>query len=141
MKINEVQVGDWVNIKNPFGKVEATQIKNIHGENFNLEFKCDEEGLEKNTPGYYIENASPIYLTKLILEKNGFDVRDPSEAKLLMGEGNTTVTNITVKFYRGGMYLLLRVYDHYQRIEIKIQYVHELQHAMKLMGIDKEIEI
>lgn len=139
MRIDEIQVEDWVNIKDPYGRVRAVQVKNIYGDYFNLMSERDEKGIEKNFPGYYIGNASPIPITKEILEKIGFDIRNPREAKILMEDGNTTVINITVKFCREDLYLVLRVFDQYQKIEMKIQFVHELQHAIKLMKIDKDI--
>lgn len=54
----------------------------------------------------------PIPLTPEILEKNGF---------------------------RNGYIRIF--YDPYTRIEMEMQYVHDLQHFLRLCGIEKEIEL
>jgi hypothetical protein len=147
MTIYDLQVGDWVNVRQfPHGKnLIPVRVSSLAGGDLNSRGEGVVDVLvPRVTEGQVIssrtsDNCYPIPITKEILDKNGFDVRDSSEAKFLVDEGNTTVTNITIKFHQGDMILLLRVYDQYQRVEMKIQYVHELQQAMRLLKVNKDI--
>lgn len=84
----------------------------------------------------------PIPLTPEILEKNGLEKRCSDELVLF----DNSKIDIT------GEYFIIRYFVNTQRVwlckrtgvcenEIRknCQYVHELQHALKLCGIDKEI--
>lgn len=80
-----------------------------------------------------LSDLQPIPITAEILEKNGFEKRD--------GEYQDV-------FYHYGDFDLLiddRLepcgYTLYGVLELQIKYVHELQHALRLAGIDKEITI
>lgn len=76
----------------------------------------------------------PIPLTPEILEKNGFKKANYIE---VVGGLDT--------YYLGeeiGSFRIHRLQeDYYQFGLAKIKYVHQLQHALRLCGIDKEIEI
>lgn len=77
---------------------------------------------------------NPIHLTPEILEKNGFELqRDKSE----IGTLDT--------YWLGSELGAFRIHrlnnGDYQFGLAKIKFVHQLQHALRLCGIDKEIKV
>ena len=125
MKPEELMIGDWVS--------------------YNDKMSCKITALCKNRPvfdtllGYQdysvpYEKLKPIPLTPEILEKNGFELqRDKSE----LGTLDT--------YWLGSELGAFRIHrlnnGDYQFGLAKIRDVHELQHALRLCGIDKEITI
>lgn len=141
MKANELMIGDWVfctypSIKKP---VQVEEIRTV-GDNELKIIISDEKRLVFSER--YVE---PIPLTPEILEKNGF--KDISNHTLkgydtfrLDIEQRDFDYCITIKLKD---YFKLQSYDDrwYTLCEMEFgcNYVHELQHALKLCGIDKEI--
>lgn len=122
MEINELMVGDLVNIAIE-GYNNPTRIREIGS----FWVKVIKDEME-----YGDILVTPIPLTTEILEKNGF-VYD-SEDKLF--EDIYPRISMLYAQYRlvekGGI-------NYGEMSEIK--YVHQLQHALKLCGITKEIEL
>lgn len=124
MKPEELQLGDIV-ATTPSGmpiKVVAIHRKKVAYHACTDRFSWVRIGL-----------LQPIPLTPEILEKNGFNLsRDKSGIGILdtywLGEGI-------------GFRLHSFETDYYQFGLAKIRYVHELQHTLRLCGIEKEIEI
>lgn len=117
MKANELMIGDWVKTQYGFEKVREINAESIYAKN----------------GGYDLEELSPIHLTAEILEKNG----------LLKGEGFELDFS---RHHRLKVILLWTDAKGVSRTQItfylhKPQYVHELQHALRLCGIEKEIEL
>lgn len=132
MQINELMIGDWV-YRIDFNTPVPSKIIGIEIVNYDkMEYIVDV--LNKN--GYnvqlYLNEIKPIPITTEILEKNGF-VYD-SEDKLF--EDIYPRISMLYAQYRlvenGGI-------NYGEMSEIK--YVHQLQHALRLCGIDKEIEL
>ncbi len=124
MKANELMIGDWVRC----GKRRYMKVTQL-AENMD----CDD--------------INPVHLTPEILEKNGFVANKHvypypyyefinKEDKLKVGfafpQGNRT------------SYKDPWVYIDSERVFVEhlpCMFVHELQHALKLCGIEKEIEL
>ncbi len=93
----------------------------------------------------YGEGSSfdPILLTQEILEKNGFrkSVSPPGiHAKCYEIEDKDKKYCLTIANYNRYKRLLLNVdSEDSECFNIKCDYVHELQHALKMCGIEKEI--
>ena len=154
MKANELMIGDWVKTTSDWPERYQNKITRVRG-------LCDENGqidcdlTEPN--GAYVwsddeDSFEPIPLTAEILEKNGL------RKVTLDGEKGSKqdyyIDTHFVGYYN--MDALTRVhaspivYDIKQkwlfvddkqicRIELMCPYVHTLQHALRLCGIDKEI--
>ena len=130
MKANELMLGDWVSSR---GKKEKV-ISIYDG------FICTDSFVDSHD--YLFE---PIPLTAEILEKNGFvKVRD------FLWEIRSQDTCIKYEWHGKIMVEItnkLTKKDEYGRCNIAAftigwledMYVHELQHALRLCGIDKEI--
>jgi len=128
MEAKELMIGDWcaygVNCK---GRVTALTEHLI---------TLSVDGNEIN--GLYMlmpDMVRPIPLTEEILVKNGWDFRDRQYAI----ECEEDVQGIVeLSRDKDGYYWSIN-WDEYQII--RIHYVHELQHILRLCGIDKEISI
>ena len=131
MKANELQIGDYVNYRGQIIKV--TSLYDKGGSN--------EVGWsEKESVWVNADNVEPIPLTSKILEKNGFKV-----TRNISSSRNKDVWSLHVSKYK-----IFYITEHHNKkmfpyfwIEIgsnsDIKYVHQLQHALRLCEIEKEI--
>lgn len=151
MKANELMIGDWVMVypwdETPWKPNKITDI-NFHsweGTDF-----CDSVGVEE-WDELSLDDIKPIPLTAEILKKNGFYASEVSshhikyvcstgpidefaDIVLICGKDNKDkwrwdCLELRIHYYRGDIH------------QFKINYVHELQHALRLCGIEKEIEL
>ena len=143
MKATDLMIGDWVKCTDP--RCEGHQVDLIdHGN--------EEVGLDGEIDNF--ENIIPIPITPEILEENGLWEKDPDRnPNCLIAEANTTTFNDS----EGKPHSWVHIQDissiECMRWYIKIWgkgnlvtsgyigYVHELQHALRLCGIDKEITL
>ena len=125
MIVKEIRIGDYVNYRGQIIKVTSLYDKGGSNE----VGWSDKESVWVNA-----DNVEPIPLTPEILEKNGF-----SKSRLMGEQRHFT-------YYLAPSVSLLAIYDADFSLCIGdcaryIKYVHELQHALRLCGIDKEIEL
>ena len=137
MKANELMVGDWVYAIDDNGEKHPCRANNLEYDYINKrgDFCVDFYGT-----GYDVEwpditfDVEPIPLTVEILEKNGWiSARNGSGDFNLMDPciPQATVTKSIVGFQL----------NHGGYNGMCILYVHQLQHALRLCGIDKEIQL
>lgn len=121
MKANELMIDDWVynkNIDKPM-QVYPMMISQMF----------------RRTPDATTEdyNIFPIPITKEILEKNGFEDYD------------SYATLDTKKYrviYAFDGFLTIVDDDNQRKVSyLECDYVHHLQHTLRLCGIEKEIEL
>ena len=122
MKTDELMIGDWVN---------------YNGENFkiiSIGLFTQVGIMDSNNDVYsaFAKDLVPIPLTTEILKKNGFMC---IEACLKPKYAKYVCRNICVIFANNNFVSIPPC------LGMKCGYVHELQHALRLCGIDKEIEI
>ena len=126
MKAKDLMIGDWVydTILKGNTKVEMLSLSGIRGE-------FHEKVWNENT-------FEPIPLTPEILDKNGWECFDTyhkyshyRHPKAPFGILRRKEGGYTIEFRdeSGGLVFLF------------ILYVHQLQHALRLCGIEKEIEL
>lgn len=118
MKANELMIGDWVYLNYWDGKYP----QQIHGINYNswrgegyadwVDTDIDDEAS--------IKNVEPIPLTAEILEKNGFKDEDADLLYTFYDGWNFEIHNKTMLVSCGSIW-----------------YVHELQHALRLCGLNE----
>lgn len=125
MKPEELMIGDWV-LYNDKMSCKITAL-------------CKDRPVFDTLLGYQdwsvpYEKLTPILLTVEILEKNGF--RKESYIEVVGGLDT---------YYLGeeiGCFRIHRLQKGcYQFGLAKINFVHQLQHALRLCGIDKEIKV
>lgn len=133
MKAKELMIGDWVmfNGSDIYHQVYAVQGKSV---------KFDKQYW------YGADKLLPIPITPEILEKNGFKLKEKGVlyTEYVSGDEHSiiefgfykesihdidTVLNCELGFVGG----LDRIHH------CHVKYVHELQHALRLCGIEKEI--
>ena len=128
MKANELMIGDWVLFSGEPKRVRSIVVSD---DNRVERIYVFENTCQVSTIEAYIQ---PIPLTPEILEKNGF---------FRLGKQYNTWCmrgfNFSLDFIDG-------VFGYYEQGKphnptFVTKYVHELQHALKLCGIDKNIEL
>ena len=126
MKANELMIGNWVMVRRPSNRLEKVRVKSVIG-NGTIEAKT-RDGLV-----VFGESAvEPIPLTKDVLEKNGFTCDANG-----MNDSDEPVVSVEYgEFQRN-------TDDGFEMLADgkAIKYVHELQQALRLCGIEKEITI
>lgn len=139
MKANELMIGDWVcyskqnNYCTKVNEIKCTHdvpddmlyyIKGQRDNRDRLKNEFDET--------FIVDILSPIPLTPEILEKNGFHKEWDEDVVLMVCDTIIVETGDNYKLYKDGkMYL--------RGVLAPLYYVHELQHALRLCGIEKEI--
>lgn len=143
MKADELMVGDYLRVNRdrlciPEGKI--VRVTEIDSENTFREkglkgcARCEAVGDPWLSGGIWCDYLDPIPLTPEILEKNGF-----SKSRLMGEQRHFT-------YYLAPSVSLLAIYDADFSLKIGdcaryIKYVHQLQHALRLCGIEKEITL
>jgi hypothetical protein len=136
MRIEELSVGDWVCAKLAKWENEDAdmtpplQVKRINGiERHNLYVDLFNPSNNTIEHSAFVEDLIPIPLTSEILEKNGF---------VYVGGGFFSYDTVDL-FYEDGKFYFVREAG-YDKL-LKVEHVHQLQHALRLAGIEKDIEV
>ncbi len=117
MKVKELQIGDYVDYRGQIIKI--TSLYDKGGSN--------EVGWSnKESVWVNADNVKPIPLTPEILEKNGF-IKESREF-----QRNTLQYCVLTD----GLWIDISEENYF---EGKLEFVHQLQHALKLCRIEKEI--
>ena len=134
MKANELMIGDYVY----FNCFDGSKIiVKVTGFKDNIVYGVSEYG----THWCQISKVEPIPLTAEILEKNGIKwlCTEPSGRKTYCcNEPVVQCTYIPDSGWLINAGVGGRIKVHFVEIS-KVQYVHELQHALRLCDIEKEI--
>lgn len=132
MKITEIQIGDWV-----YNKFHKKPIRITPYDFFTHGHRSDgEQYLLVNSEPAIGRDYDPIPITPEILEKN-------FERKTYYGIFDDYY-DFEIREYNDGMYII-----NYHSCEmalpptqiVGICFVHELQHCLALLGIDRKIEL
>lgn len=132
MKANEVMLGDWVMLTDPIHNGEKVQVKEIHTDCY------------ITVDGGIVPMFEPIPLTKEIVEKNfsffPYNGEGAIEHYYLLDD----YYDVEISEYTDGLWEV--VVDEVEMSDMPtwkmyVCHVHELQHAMRLVGIEKEIEL
>ncbi len=130
MKAEELMIGDWVIFKAETPKM--CKVVSIDTDNGNYI-------RQSLTDTYYTEDCfEPIPLTAEILIKNGISL---SYDKNIYGSHFKEDKDYRLEISqekRDGIFWSINGDEYHV---LKLNYIHELQHALKLCGIEKEIVI
>ena len=130
MKAKELMVGDWVK----YGK-KKHQCYNVCGHTNHVML---DNGVFTN-----VMNIEPIALQRVHLVKNGFKAKDADDCIFVYNNGY----EVKVMFDDGSpeegleSYIFLKIDFADKDMTMEIRYVHELQHALRLFEVDKEIKL
>ena len=138
MKVNELQIGDYINYRGQVIKV--TSLYDKGGSN--------EVGWsDKESAWVNADNVEPIPLITEILKKNGFETED-DEHFSIQGQSDILellLVELPFDFYYFDIVRTEKTINkcnqrcYIDRYFASIDYVHQLQHALRLCGIEKEI--
>ena len=149
MKAEDLMIGDWVRLKDDSLSYEESCMKITFLSNSTM---CSLRYKRTNTPiglrkpnenwlcPVFADDIEPIPLTPEILEKNGFKIEFYNEYKVY------ELNNFKVCKNCCDYFEVCDFWDDsdwgWKMINFCLCiYVHELQHALKLCGIDKEIVV
>lgn len=118
MKANELMIGDWV-----FAYGHPRQVEIVYNER-----------IQANCIELSEDNFEPIPLTAEILEKNGWRSRMNGSGEFYLKKPLIDAAIVTKTIMGFQM-------NHGPFSGLSIHYVHELQNALRLCGIEKEIEL
>jgi hypothetical protein len=137
MKANELMIDDWVMLNGSHYQIEEISRKGwVH-------LVCN--GIRINmTTDYLLEVLQPIPLTPEILEKNGFKREEwiDNKGRFVSDDGRLILQN-DENFINSfnTWYMHIDNEDFETIASCELSYVHQLQHALRLSGIDKVITI
>lgn len=127
LKISDLSVGDWVGYN---GKSYRTVIVDALDQTATI-FGNDEQG------DIHIEQLAPIPITAEILEKNGF-VKNGEYNEWSTGNWDD-IPFIGISLSRQSMRIKNFGTDIF--LDNEVIYVHQLQRALRLAGVNKEINL
>lgn len=137
MKATELMIGDWVAQKHSGLLLKVSEVRPPY-------ILADGEGGQ-----FHEDTLEPILLTSEILEQNGFVTKDKPDYW-------AGYRSYTYKYSEGSTGLTFRLYHDTGKYKwsgkceislnalpywIRFEYLHVLQHILKICGIDKEITI
>ena len=135
LNVSDLSVGDWVRVINQFN----AQIDGYHSGSGSLSLKTR----QGNLVYYRLEDIRPIPITAEILEKNGLfrHERDADNPELIVLSNHF----IMARTYTDVDWWRVLIYDEeLPSVELFngiIYSVHQLQHALRLARVDKEINL
>lgn len=134
IKISELSIGDWVEIDGRPKRISSVLETPMGGL-----VRCQGQSITA-----FVEHIKPIPLTPEILEKNGFVRGEYSEIRVYneweIGEwSDPPYASVRLDIDRQVIRVINRGRDMF--IAEKEIYVHQLQHALRLAGVGKEIEL
>ena len=134
MKANELMIGDWL-LSYDDDELENIPVKVV---SIDVDGWVFYEYPDKFIEEGWCKNLYPVPLTNEILEQNGWK----------WNEYHTMMTLVVGSIHIGwGFYKdCLSISDHSddgdcQITSLKCEYVHQLQHVLKICEIEKEIEL
>lgn len=139
MKATDLMIGDW--LQDSFGNIG--QVYRLDPGRVHLRLLQERPQDEE----YIVHDIEPIALTPEILEKNGFK----KETHFIDWKDRTLYKvgydmYIIMNYYEDDNFTLCNIYNDSDESAVvidisSINYVHKLQHALKMCGIDKEIMV
>ena len=158
MRVEELSIGDWVVAKlakwgyDSPEETEPMRIRCIDNSDRKRAYTDLEFGGGQYSTSAHIEDLRPIPLTPEILEKNGFV--KITEDMVWAEHLNPKLAEIPTWGLKIGErpvpYLVAKMRDnnHFEitttnikLFRFNVEHVHQLQHTLRLAGIDKEIEV
>ena len=131
MKATDLMIGDWV----LYGQRFAI-IKELY--NGYVTILCSINGRNEYVEETY-DNIEPIPLTLEILKKNKLNINMNNSYTNILGYFDEDENNLLEIYIEEDEIWWSISYAEYTIL--RLRYVHELQHALKLCGIKKEIEL
>ena len=147
IKISELSIGDWVMNTKSNSPNRVIGLRTMFQDTYEIIAVSDDTQYMLIEDNKELHNFEPILLTPEILEKNGFDApkakvwndswywSNRKDVALELRESfGLWYIEIVTKEQRSGL-------QSNRKLGIGFKYVHQLQHALRLAGVEKEIEV
>lgn len=137
MKAEEIMIGDWLKWKDKY--VQVAMVSGVKWSFGHIDVTLAHCNDEKLLETHDIKSISPILLTPEILEKNGWTYNDEN-SKFYPDTWSDNGIMLRKEGYRFRI-VVVSDYDDEDTNDTQfvLQYVSDLQHALKLLKIEKEI--
>ena len=131
MKAEELMIGDWVKFPNSIEKI--IDLPYIEGRGI-----CASFAASATLFPVEVDELEPIPLTPEILEKNGFVQNPRSKSRR---SHQICTDSVYISWWKGRLNILYKPFIGHSTNHLNCdgKFVHELQHALRLCGIEKEI--
>ena len=135
IKISELSIGDWVRYDRG---TDAVQIMGIYVRN-NQECVVMSDSYYPDGVIGFVEHITPIPLTTEILKKNGLEYVDDGNDAVIFLCCDMFWARLCVgdTFWQVGIHSE----DRLDAVVCDVKHTHQLQHALRLAGVGKEIEV
>ncbi len=141
MKANELAIGDWVCVAGPVINGEERQTPPMQVCSIGESWVCTMIDPEQGDPfEENIEDIRPIPLTADILLANGWSHTRHGNARYECVIDQTTGATIRAAADQRGV-MCIDVFRPKASLFLITPYVHQLQHLLRMAGIEKEIEL
>lgn len=137
MKANELMIGDLVDFYHPY----EPEKKIVTRHRVTEIFECGLVGISNHPNPVHADHIEPVKITPEILEKNGFEMVLDKDKLPTYRMKWTRNPNLYFTVFTGfdGYWNPVGFGVTIAGVNGVIDYVHQLQHAMKLCGINKDI--
>ena len=134
MKANDLMIFDLVRRK----KDNRTMIVVEVGYDENIGAITTDDRFYGDFEDYHETQVEPIPITPEILEKNGFVQNPRSKSRR---SHQICTDSVYISWWRGRLNILFKPFIGHSTNHVNVdgKYVHELQHALRICGIKKEI--
>lgn len=136
LKISDLSVGDWVY----YDKGDTPySIRSVYRTGIQDCVVLNDSVFPEGVIGF-VDRLTPIPITAEILEQNGFVKKNYDNGKMW----DWWCDNVLVrKFADEDIYRFIVALDsmHYTTMMVVGKHTHQLQHALRLAGVDKEINL
>lgn len=135
LKISDLSIGDWVMYGGRPKKIDVIDLYKNNADDPRVGFLVHKQSNGWHRVHYHnIEDFEPIPITPEILEASGMEFIEMDEEDGYALYGDSCVT-VSAK-YSSNLYSVAL-----PRFSGVVRFVHQLQHALRLAGINKEIEM
>lgn len=134
MKATELMIGNYVkDIRN--GNI--LKVYGIHDGGISVLLP------NKEIASYYESVLAPIPLKRVHLTKNGFEARDENDEEFVFNDGYEIMVDFSGGCPEIDIAAIISLSINFAEKDLWMQcdYVHELQNAMSLFGIEKKIKL
>lgn len=138
MNGKDLMCGDWVLSKE---NDKPCKIVSVNKQTDKSVLLATENGL------HFDYMYKPVPIQRIHLTKNGFKAQDEDDCVFVYSDGYVITVHFDDEIIDKGNNIqipatvFIRIDFAEKEMCMEIKYLHELQHAMKLFGIDKEIKL
>lgn len=144
MKVSDLMIGDWLF---PYNETEPRRVEHLTYQ-YEMSGKYDVVAFDKNPYTFnYTGFCKPVPITREILEKNGFAYNRKNGALIAYAYESysnqmeeISLYDVEIEYESNQLHICDS--NHPREVMLHLMecnYVHKLQHALRLCGIEKEI--